>query len=211
MLYIVYYIGGGTFGGEIHLQVINLKFENHIALAVLAWVLPVWFWIKFNQRKPLNIYAIIENNSSSVVALKNDKWLSKYLKLRTGYKAKGTSGQGKKIRVDNVFTRIDKLDANKRKWFLQVSYWDWDGERGHHVGSQTSPSEDLEITRAWGGLVPVFLTASLTIKAKEIAENIVPNILFWAAVALGVVNTGFPFLGEWLEYGFQLVVDRFAN
>jgi hypothetical protein len=58
LCFIVYYWGGGHFPDEagIHLAVISATFTNRVFLGVMAWIILIWFFVRYQQQHKKQFY-----------------------------------------------------------------------------------------------------------------------------------------------------------
>ena len=175
--FVIYFLGEGRLSDNVlSIQAISITFDKPIVIAVLAWVMLFWFFLRYRQlcSGELN-KAIFEEVNSEISNLT----LVEYLKSKTKMPYKDENG----------FT-IKQIIPKRRKWSVQISIIKG-GKRsdgGIWVEYQSIDSETFNINWAWFGLVKLSILISLFFKEPGIGSWFIPQVLFYTACILGLIN-----------------------
>ena len=175
--FILYYLGGGKLkDNTLQLPVVNIEFTNHEFLAGFAWVMLLWFFIRYWQKYKNELTTVINKE----VAIEKVNfiliwYLEKILNKPYAYK-------------DGFIIR--HLSFSKNGWIAEVEFI----EGGHKSDNgqweaYTTRIVPNQILSGYRGLaVKLVIMAVITIKNRGIGSYFMPYLVFGFAVAIGGIN-----------------------
>lgn len=153
---------------ELKLQLINITFENTIALEVFAWIIILWFALRYWQINRSVMRAFIHNGTSCFSASKLIAW---YVGKETGLNHREEDG----FVVSNV-----------RGWEVDygiVTNVQRDDE-GNIKSMSSSSKRVVEISGVYGFLIKLVLYPIMAITQPNFGSYVVPYVMFYVAVIL---------------------------
>lgn len=176
---IVYYLAGGDIaGGSIHLTFINIDLGDKTVLTVIAWILLVWFYIRFRQTYKTNLANAIH---AELQPYKNDWFLHRYLK----YKGNGQQNT-------HCGYALNELTKDFGGWFVQITTLEDvninKAGQPEQLKEKGASARKIKLNWAWFGLLRGYLLCRMAISHRGIGSYSLPPALFYAAVALGIYN-----------------------
>ena len=174
---VYYYAGGKPIEPEIRLHVVNVMFENTVALAIFAWTMLLWFGLRYWQTHQYE-YKKAKNND---IKKQVNNWLVRWLISRE------TKLEYRKI---NGFSP-KQVVVSEGKWYVEYSVW----LRGavDDKGNVLSVSgQDERKTRPLSGLLGLATKGYIHIIAAVTMQGFtsyaVPYILFIMAISAPLVT-----------------------
>ena len=175
--FVVFFAGEGKLIDEqLRIQVISISFENTVVIAVFAWIMLFWFFLRYKQTCSGELNKAIFQEVKSEIQNKVLIW---YLQKTTK----------KPYRDEDGFV-VHEIVPRQKRWTAQIALVQGGkrSDEGVWVEFKKIQSETFNINSAWFGIVKLSLLLSLSIRKPGIGSWFVPIALFYLACFLGVLN-----------------------
>jgi hypothetical protein len=175
--FVIYYLGGGKLvDGVLSIQAISITFEKTYVIGIVAWVLLLWFFLRYKQLHGPNLRRELFDEVKSE---KRNKILVLYLQYLTKMPFRNPDG----------FV-VHEIVPRKGAWTAQISMVKGGNRdaKSQWVGFKLIESNTYDITWALLGVVRLSILASLTIMKPAIGSWFLPVVLFYTACGLGVID-----------------------
>ncbi len=181
LAFILYCWGGGSFkDSTVHLSVINVEFEHQVFLGIMAWVILFWCMYRYRlefAKRPSQSFRL------DIFQPKDTPFTRSYAeKMIGGPFPPIPQGETRELRVQNI----------EEKWVLVVTNNRAANNSTHPMFLKFTekPSDHAHIPLRGVHGVLVFLCAAAiaSYERSGFSDYIVPVVLFYLAVAGGVVR-----------------------
>jgi hypothetical protein len=175
--FVVYYLGGGKLvDGVLSIQAISITFEKTYVIGIIAWILLLWFFLRYKQIHGANLRREL---FQEVKSENKNKILVWYLQHLTKLPFRNPDG-----------FIVHEIVPQKGAWTAQISLIKGGNRdaRSQWVGFTQIESNKYDITWALLGVVRLSLLGSLAINKPSIGSWFVPVVLFYTACGLGVID-----------------------
>ncbi len=176
--FVIYYLGGGRLvDGVLSIQAISITFEKTYVIGIIAWILLIWFFLRYKQ---IHGSCFQHELFEEIKSEKENKFLVLYLKHLTKMPFRNPEG----------FV-VHEIVPRKGSWTAQISMIKGGNRdaRGRWVGFTQIESNKYDITWAFLGVIRLSILVSLAIKKPGIGSWFVPVVLFYTACGLGVIDS----------------------
>jgi hypothetical protein len=176
--FITFFLGDGQItNGELTLQAISITFKNTKVLIYLAWIMLLWFYIRYKQIHGGMLKTTIRHEAKSET---KNPLLIAYLKRKTGMPYHDEEGFG-----------VSKIEVENGKWNVYLKHFIGEerGENGqwkHYHFKDTN--ETINFSWAWAGIIRFSIYVKMAIKKPGIGSWLLPQFLFYVAVIMGISN-----------------------
>jgi len=173
--FILFYLAGGHISeSTLKLQIINMSFKNTEVLVIAAWLMIIWFALRYWQtHKGLVSQEIIKDMSS----LTENKALINFVKNITN----------KEYRVNNGFN-ITSIQNEHGIWSVtHASVTNTKlNKKGKLITHSQSHAESIELENIKGKILIIRLFLEAIIIKPGFTSFAVPYLLFYTAIFLGI-------------------------
>ena len=173
--FILFYLAGGHITeSTLKLQIINISFTNTDVLVIAAWLMIIWFALRYWQTHKNLVSQEIVNDVSS---LRENKALINFIKKTTN----------KEYRVNNGFD-ITSIQKNHGIWsvtYAKVTNTKHN-KKGKLITQSHSHAETVELENIKGKILIIRLYLEAIITKPGFTSFAVPYLLFYTAVFLSI-------------------------
>ena len=164
VIFILYFLGDGSFNKNITIQAINITFENTGTIFIFAWIALFWFALRYWQtnRKQFNddfkddIHRLPFQTNSCMI-----NYLEYYL----------TKQYKRKIKNKTDFKLIESVNNSNKIWLIPIQ----DSNSESHI-------RDIQIIGLRGFYLKIELIINAIIKKPAFTAYSAPYIVFYLAI-----------------------------
>ena len=178
LCFIIYVIAGGTIkDNEVTLQVVNVVFTRTWVLACFAWILLFWFALRYHLSVKVKYKSAFVTDLKSVTS----HWVTKTF---LEFKLKRKYNQPDGYIIDNIQpVRSNPISFGTK--LVERGTVDPNGRLRGHIEKETK----VIPTNSFAGILYLFvISIILLFQRPSIRDFVVPYIIFWLAVIIGVIH-----------------------
>lgn len=179
LAFVMYYLAGGHVAdNNVRVQIVNITFDNKLALAVFAWVMLLWFAFRYWQTRESTFF---HSFLAEVVHEKNHKLFSWYLLRQYDWSDK------ERLQIYSMCLNLWTRTIN-----YEYKYTESTPSPGVRAQTKAENNQRAKLNTPSGLLIIVFFVIKNIIKKPSFASIAVPYLLFYAAVTLGLYHSVIP-------------------